>query len=158
MVGFGMVAEVVTDVAPAQGADLKAAAAGAGKLARPEKPDRSKYEKQVETLKDQVSKCLDTMGELSKKIDKLKEARKGKEGPMAEPRAKLIEYRTQLKAIYVSGSQTICIERQGGPPNPRARSARVLHTHPPVDFAISRDFRDANFPPHSSFQLPLHPG
>ena len=80
---------------------------GGSKLGkRPEKPDRSQLDAQINTLREQISKCHDKMGALKTKIDGIKEGRKGQGSATAAPRNKLIELRTELKGLYVSGNRT----------------------------------------------------
>jgi len=67
---------------------------------RPEKPDRSQLDAQINTLREQISKCHDKMGALKTKIDGIKEGRKGQGSATAAPRNKLIELRTELKGLY----------------------------------------------------------
>merc|ERR1711959_634189 len=72
----------------------------ATRVKRPDKPDRSKLDAQINTLKDQVNKCFDKMTELKTTIDGIKEGRKGQGSATSEPRNKLIALRTELKGLY----------------------------------------------------------
>lgn len=78
----------------------------ATRVKRPDKPDRSKLDAQINTLKDQVNKCFDKMTELKTTIDGIKEGRKGQGSATSEPRNKLIALRTELKGLYVSHLDT----------------------------------------------------
>merc|ERR1711959_403889 len=72
----------------------------ATRVKRPDKPDRSKLDAQINTLKDQINKCFDKMTELKTTIDGIKEGRKGQGSATSEPRNKLIALRTELKGLY----------------------------------------------------------
>ena len=88
-----------TTTAPAAEATTKPVSSGK-RIQRPTKPDRSELDKQITTLKDQISKCHDKMGELKSTIDAIKEGRRGQGSATQEPRNKLIALRTELKGLY----------------------------------------------------------